>query len=262
MKDENLLQSVAKDVYKNYQLSLGWPEKPPAGLRVALAWPSLGLSGWKPVVVDVPQPESGPSDASVPSLIADPSLDLRDFKVSTELLNVEGVDEQVCMTASRVQNHLKSLLGDEAFGEDAQPGYSAPMFDGLNVDKIWADLTAGGLGGVHHGAGAASLAPGYWSGPDGAVAADVSGYGGYAPAGGAAQPSWGDPVAYSPWGNPYGEGASRSAAYPPENASLVPQGMAYLRSAPPADWSAGTQGNDEPVAPWAPAHRPGRSQGR
>ncbi|MFB7493101.1 hypothetical protein ACFC09_00065 [Streptomyces sp. NPDC056161] len=131
IKDENLQQSVAKDVYEAYQPLLKLPEEPPAGMGVALAWTSLGLSGVKPLVVPL-----NPSDGSVTSVIADLLLNLRDPRVQNELRYAKGLDEQVCATALGWQDDLKSWLGVEASGNDAQPDYPRPMFSGVNVDAF------------------------------------------------------------------------------------------------------------------------------
>ncbi|MFF4754030.1 hypothetical protein ACWD5R_21240 [Streptomyces sp. NPDC002514] len=78
---------MAKRVYEDYRRWLTWPEVPPWGLKVAV---SLG-QGRKPVVVRLkePQPESGPSGVSVPSFIADLSVDLTKDEVK-EKRSVRG----------------------------------------------------------------------------------------------------------------------------------------------------------------------------
>ncbi|MFE9607563.1 hypothetical protein [Streptomyces sp. NPDC006012] len=313
LQDGNLLQSVAKGVYETYQEQFGWPKEPPA-VQVALAWPSLGLSGWKPLVVplNVPQPKNGTSDASVPSFIADPLLDLRNLQVLRELLSEGKLDAQVCNTALSMQNDLKSWLGVEASGEyavpafpdagqgvgvrqvqgEAQPGPPEPMSGGVDTDVMMFganvnEVMPEGLEDPLHGAGseAALVAYDFWPESVDAFAPDAYGYGGYAHAEGAWQaqppgvdalPQWmtetpiaatasaqaGYEVADSSWDDVYGAGADRSAASPQSNTPVSPslflQATEYLLAESPADWSAGTQGNDEPVARRVSATTPPR----
>ncbi|MFL4903855.1 hypothetical protein ACJ6WF_11875 [Streptomyces sp. MMS24-I2-30] len=194
------------------------------------------------------------------------------------------MSEQAYATASAFRIRLKSLLRAEEAGEyavsassnagqgvgvhgqgEAQPADTEPMFGPLDVDEILAEeLVRQELAG-RSGLYSESAALDSWSGPVDAVALDVSGYGGYAPAEGAAQPPWAAPVAYSSWVTSYGEDTSPSVADPQWNTaghSLVPGATEYLRSAPPADWSAWDAGDEVPVARRVSAIRPGRSQGR
>ncbi|MFB7495324.1 hypothetical protein ACFC09_11565 [Streptomyces sp. NPDC056161] len=213
---------VAKRVYEDYRRWFTWPEVPPRGLKVAV---SLG-QGRKPVVVRLkePQPESGPSGVSVPSFIAELALDLTNREVRDKVLR-EGVSEEACKAAEKVQDDLKSLLSLEEFGEHAVP--RSP-----HADAVMQSGLDGSFYGV--GAGVAFAAPDSWSGPVSgpvnAVAPYAGGYGGYvypeegwqapppgvdalsqgmqgmtiaAPA--SAQPGY--QVAYSSWNSPYGPSA-------------------------------------------------------
>ncbi|MFE9607566.1 hypothetical protein [Streptomyces sp. NPDC006012] len=154
-QDKNLLQSVAGDVWKDYQPELQGPEKPPVGLKVALAWESLGLSGRKPVMVEVSESTGGPSSPLVPPFIADLSLELGQPGVWRILADEEKLGEQVRMAALGLHRRLKPLRGVEASGQDvvaasyARQGAGVhgqgevqwedtkSMFDGLDVEAVW-----------------------------------------------------------------------------------------------------------------------------
>ncbi|MFE9607530.1 hypothetical protein [Streptomyces sp. NPDC006012] len=204
---KTLLPEAAKRVYEEYRRWLRWPEVPPTGLLVALSPKSLGWTSRKPVMVrlNVPQPESNLSGASVPSFIADPLLDLTKDQVKYKALR-EGASEEAYEAARQVQDDLQSLLSLEGFGghavlalsyagrnagvrpaQGAQPGSPVTDAAALDVDvdvDVDADaVMRSGLDGSFYGDGAdadaAFAAPGSWSEPVNAVAPYAGGHDGY-----------------------------------------------------------------------------------
>ncbi|WP_345621632.1 hypothetical protein [Streptomyces ziwulingensis] len=124
---------VALEVYGSYQeRSAGtWPVLPPAGLCVALDGRSAGVEGREAVVVRLDVPGSqGLSGTPVPTLLADPSLDLADVGVRSRIF-AAGVDEGGYRAAESAQGVLLDVLRVEEFGADA----AFPLGQGQNEEQ-------------------------------------------------------------------------------------------------------------------------------
>ena len=155
------LVTLARAVYEDYQRLMGWPQVPPAGLRVVVNPETVDVQRWEAAVVTLnePQPTAGPSGVSVPSLVADPSLDLTDVGVRSRIFAAE-VEWPAYQAAMQVQGDLLHRIRAEEFGPDAvppsppagqeqyahqaqyaDPAQSAPeagMFDGVDLDALAA----------------------------------------------------------------------------------------------------------------------------
>lgn len=111
---------VALEVYGDYQQRLpGWPLLPPGGLRVAVNADVAGVQGRDVAVVElnVPQPAAGLSSAGVPPLLADPSLDLDDAAVRSQIM-AAGIQEGDLVQAVVMQENILDMLSAEEFGTD------------------------------------------------------------------------------------------------------------------------------------------------
>lgn len=111
---------VAAEIYQDYrQLHGGWPEVPPEGMRFAVHPESAGLKTLKgPQVVSLEVPSSGPSASSVPSFLADPSLDLDNHRVRNSILQ-QGVEESEYETAKECHTKFLDRARLEEFATDA-----------------------------------------------------------------------------------------------------------------------------------------------
>lgn len=122
---------VAAEIYQDYrQLHGGWPEVPPEGVRFAVHPESAGLKTLKgPQVVSLEVPSSGPSASSVPSFLADPSLDLDDHRVRSSILR-QGVEEPEYETAKEWHTKFLDRARLEEFATDAAlPSSDHAAFD-------------------------------------------------------------------------------------------------------------------------------------
>ncbi|WP_345621633.1 hypothetical protein [Streptomyces ziwulingensis] len=140
VSDSLVPEIVALEVYRSYQeRSPGWPEVPPAGLRVAVDGRSAGVVGREAVVVRLDVPGSqGLSGTPVPTLVADPSLDLANVGVRSRIF-AAGADAGIYRAAESAQGVLLDVLRVEEFGADA----AFPPGQGQNEEQYGHDYDYG-----------------------------------------------------------------------------------------------------------------------